>query len=34
VAGVALVLLGNLLVFARLPGRRNGGAAPAVKAGA
>jgi drug/metabolite transporter (DMT)-like permease len=28
VAGVALVLLGNVLVFARLPGRRNG-AAPA-----
>ena len=27
-AGVALVLLGNVLVFARLPGRRNG-AAPA-----
>jgi drug/metabolite transporter (DMT)-like permease len=27
VAGVALVLLGNVLVFARLPGRRNGAAA-------
>lgn len=33
VAGVALVLLGNLLVFARRPGRRNGGLTPAVKAG-
>ncbi|WP_395680010.1 DMT family transporter [Inquilinus sp.] len=27
-AGVALVLLGNVLVFARLPGRRRNGAAP------
>jgi drug/metabolite transporter (DMT)-like permease len=33
-AGVALVLLGNVLVFARLPRRRNGAATPMAKAGA